>query len=90
MRVPAKLTLHGLRDFNASGLIKHNENVKTVQMRRGHSEPNVTLDKYTGLWPTGEDTTADAIESVTEALTETTFLAPSAPVVPARPSTRNR
>lgn len=64
VRVPEKCTLHSLRDFYASCLIKKNENVKTVQVRLGHSKPSITLDKYTGLWPTGEDTTADAIESV--------------------------
>lgn len=64
VRVPVKLTLHGLRDFYASCLIKAGENVKTVQVRLGHSKPSITLDKYTGLWPTAEDTTAAAIESV--------------------------
>lgn len=64
VRVPDKLTLHGLRDFYASCLITQRENVKTVQVRLGHSKPSITLDKYTGLWPTAEDTTAAAIESV--------------------------
>ncbi|MER5507171.1 site-specific integrase [Streptomyces sp. NPDC002766] len=64
VRVPEKLTLHGLRDFYASCLIKQGENVKTVQVRLGHSKPSITLDKYTGLWPTADDTTAAAIESV--------------------------
>lgn len=64
VRVPEKLTLHGLRDFYASCLIKQGENVKVVQVRLGHSKPSITLDKYTGLWPTAEDTTAAAIESV--------------------------
>ncbi|AVH59732.1 MULTISPECIES: tyrosine-type recombinase/integrase [Streptomyces] len=64
VRVPEKLTLHGLRDFYASALIKARENVKTVQVRLGHSKPSITLDKYTGLWPTAEDTTASAIESI--------------------------
>ncbi|MFJ8783178.1 tyrosine-type recombinase/integrase [Streptomyces sp. NPDC102476] len=64
VRVPEKLTLHGLRDFYASCLIKQRENVKVVQVRLGHSKPSITLDKYTGLWPTAEDTTAAAIESV--------------------------
>ncbi|MFM9612486.1 hypothetical protein DF268_38870 [Streptomyces sp. V2] len=64
VRVPEKLTLHGLRDFYASALIKAGENVKTVQVRLGHSKPSITLDKYTGLWPAAEDTTAAAIEQV--------------------------
>jgi integrase len=56
VRVPDKLTLHGLRDFYASTLIKNREKVKVVQVRLGHSKPSITLDKYTGLWPTDEDT----------------------------------
>lgn len=64
MRVPEKCTLHGLRDFYATVLIKKRESVKTVQVRLGHSKPSITLDKYVGFWPTDEDTTAAAIESV--------------------------
>jgi integrase len=64
VRVPEKCTLHSLRDFYATTLIKHKENVKTVQVRLGHSKPSITLDKYVGYWPTDEDTTAAAIESV--------------------------
>ena len=40
------------------------ENVKLVQVRPGHSKPSITLDKHVGFWPTEEDTTAAAIESV--------------------------
>jgi integrase len=82
VRVPAKLTLHGLRDFYASCLIEKNASVKVVQVRLGHSKPSITLDKYTGLWSTGEDTTADAIESVLGGLPKGSIPAPSARVVP--------
>ncbi|MEU2300539.1 tyrosine-type recombinase/integrase [Streptomyces antibioticus] len=85
VRVPEKCTLHTLRDFYASCLIKKNENVKTVQVRLGHSKPSITLDKYTGLWPTGEDTTADAIESVLGEVPQQPVSEPSAPVVPSLP-----
>lgn len=64
VRVPEKCTLHSLRDFYATTLITKRENVKTVQIRLGHSKPSITLDKYVGYWPTEEDTTAAAIESV--------------------------
>lgn len=84
VQVPEKCTLHSLRDFYASCLIKKNENVKTVQVRLGHSKPSITLDKYTGLWPTGEDTTADAIESVLGEVPQQPVSEPSALVVPSR------
>ncbi|MGP4008182.1 tyrosine-type recombinase/integrase [Streptomyces sp. 4N124] len=82
VQVPEKCTLHSLRDFYASCLIKKNENVKTVQVRLGHSKPSITLDKYTGLWPTGEDTTADAIESVLGEIPQGPVSEPSALIVP--------
>ncbi|MGW2620354.1 tyrosine-type recombinase/integrase [Streptomyces sp. NPDC001500] len=90
VRVPVKLTLHGLRDFYASCLIAKNANVKVVQVRLGHSKPSVTLDKYTGLWPTGEDTTADAIESVLGVLPQGAVSKPSALVVPSASDTGGR
>ncbi|MGW3728146.1 tyrosine-type recombinase/integrase [Streptomyces sp. NPDC000851] len=90
VRVPEKCTLHSLRDFYASCLIKKNENVRTVQVRLGHSKPSITLDKYTGLWPTGEDTTADAIESVLGEIPQGPVSAPSALVVPSQPGTGSR
>lgn len=61
--VPEGATMHDLRHFYASVLIKHRESVKTVQKRLGHSKPSITLDIYTHLWPDGEDTTAAAVET---------------------------
>ncbi|SMF23565.1 hypothetical protein SAMN02745830_02386 [Streptomyces sp. Amel2xC10] len=87
MRVPAKLTLHGLRDFYASCLIAKNANVKVVQVMLGRSKPSITLDKYMGLWPTGEDTTADAIESVLGEFPQRPFSELSALVVPSGAAT---
>jgi integrase len=85
VRVPEKCTLHTLRDFYASCLIEKNASVKVVQVRLGHSKPSITLDKYTGLWPTGEDTTADAIESVLGEVPQQPVSEPSALVVPSQP-----
>ncbi|GAA3160113.1 hypothetical protein GCM10010451_04930 [Streptomyces virens] len=62
-RVPAGTTLHDLRHYYASLLIKHRESVKTVQKRLGHSKPSITLDTYTHLWMEDEDTTRAAVEA---------------------------
>lgn len=62
--VPDGASMHDLRHFYASLLIKNREDVKTVQMRLGHSKPSITLDIYTHLWPSREDTTRAAVEAV--------------------------
>lgn len=64
VRVPDGASMHDLRHFYASALIKNRESVKTVQRRLGHSKPSITLDIYTHLWPDDEDTTRAAIEAV--------------------------
>ncbi|UKY50989.1 site-specific integrase [Streptomyces inhibens] len=64
VEVPDGASLHGMRHFYASLLIKHRENVKTVQKRLGHAKPSITLDTYTHLWPDEEDTTRAAVEAV--------------------------
>ncbi|MCX4972175.1 site-specific integrase [Streptomyces sp. NBC_00620] len=64
VRVPDGASMHDLRHFYASALIKHRESVKTVQRRLGHSKPSITLDIYTHLWPDDEDTTRAAVEAV--------------------------
>ena len=64
VRVPDGTSMHDLRHFYASALIKNRESVKTVQRRLGHSKPSITLDIYTHLWPDDEDTTRAAIEAV--------------------------
>jgi integrase len=64
VQAPDGASLHDLRHFYASLLIKHRENVKTVQKRLGHSKPSITLDTYTHLWPDEEDTTRAAVEAV--------------------------
>ncbi|MFF3452890.1 tyrosine-type recombinase/integrase [Streptomyces sp. NPDC002730] len=64
VRVPDGASMHDLRHFYASALIKHRESVKTVQRRLGHSKPSITLDIYTHLWPDDEDTTRAAVEAM--------------------------
>lgn len=76
MRVPDGATMHDLRHFYASLLIKHGESVKTVQKRLGHAQPSITLNTYTHLWPDEEDTTRAAVEAI---------LGDVPPVCPPRP-----
>jgi integrase len=75
--VPEGTSMHDLRHFYASLLIKHRESVKTVQKRLGRSKPSITLDIYTHLWPDDEDTTRAAVESV---------LGDVPPLCPAKPA----
>ncbi|GAA1401576.1 hypothetical protein GCM10009639_44040 [Kitasatospora putterlickiae] len=62
--VPDDVTMHDLRHFYASVLIKHRESVRTAQKRLGHAKPSITLNTYTHLWPDEEDTTRAAIKAV--------------------------
>ncbi|SMY04105.1 MULTISPECIES: site-specific integrase [Brevibacterium] len=55
---------HDLRHFFASGLIAAGCDVVTVQRAMGHKSASVTLDTYSHLWPSAEDRTRNAIESV--------------------------
>jgi integrase len=57
-------TLHALRHFYASLLIRHGESVKTVQARLGHASAAETLDTYSHLWPDSDDRTRAAVDSV--------------------------
>ncbi|MEU4964184.1 tyrosine-type recombinase/integrase [Streptomyces smyrnaeus] len=50
LRVPGGVSLHDLRHFYASVLIKHGATVKKVQRRLGHQKPSITLDLYVHLW----------------------------------------
>ena len=58
------VTMHGLRHFYASLLIRHGESVKTVQARLGHASAAETLDTYNHLWPDSDDRTRAAVDSV--------------------------
>ncbi|HMM94003.1 site-specific integrase [Phycicoccus sp.] len=64
------LKLHDLRHFYASGLIASGCDVVTVQRSLGHASATTTLNTYAHLWPSAEDRTrkaADSILSMTEA-----------------------
>jgi hypothetical protein len=58
------VTMHSLRHFSASLLIRHGESVKTVQARLGHASAAETLDTYSHLWPDSDDRTRAAVDSV--------------------------
>jgi integrase len=63
VRVPEDTTLHDLRHFYASVLIKNGATPKRVQMRLGHAKPSITLNVYTHLWEAEEDKTASMMEA---------------------------
>jgi integrase len=62
--LPDSVTFHDLRHYYASLLIRHNESVKVVQARLGHSTAAETLDTYSHLWPDSEDRTRLAVDEV--------------------------
>ncbi|HLS13151.1 MAG TPA: tyrosine-type recombinase/integrase [Beutenbergiaceae bacterium] len=61
---PEDATMHSLRHYYASLLIRHGESVKVVQDRLGHATAAETLDTYSHLWPDSEDRTRDAVDAV--------------------------
>ena len=62
-----EFTLHDLRHFYASGLIASGCDVVTVQRSLGHAKATTTLNTYAHLWPTAEDRTRKAAESIMSA-----------------------
>lgn len=60
------IRLHDLRHFYASGLIAAGCDVVTVQRALGHAKPSTTLETYSHLWPSAEDKTRRAAETLTE------------------------
>jgi integrase len=58
------IKLHDLRHFYASGLIAAGCDVVTVQRALGHAKATTTLNTYAHLWPTAEDRTRAAAESI--------------------------
>ena len=58
--------LHDLRHFYASGLIAAGCDVVTVQRSLGHAKATTTLNTYAHLWPTAEDRTRKAAQSIME------------------------
>ena len=63
----AGIKLHDLRHFYASGLIAAGCDVVTVQRSLGHAKATTTLNTYAHLWPTAEDRTRKAAESIISA-----------------------
>jgi integrase len=61
------IKLHDLRHFYASGLIASGCDVVTVQRSLGHAKATTTLNTYAHLWPTAEDRTRRAAESIMSA-----------------------
>lgn len=60
--LPEWVTLHDLRHYHASLLIRRGLNVKDVQERLGHSSPTETLETYSHLWPDSNERTRHALE----------------------------
>ncbi len=58
------IKLHDLRHFFASGLIAEGCDVVTVQRSLGHAKATTTLNTYAHLWPTAEDRTRKAAQSL--------------------------
>ena len=56
--------MHDLRHFYASGLIAAGCDVVTVQRALGHAKATTTLNTYAHLWPTAEDRTRTAAQSM--------------------------
>jgi len=56
--------LHDLRHFYASGLIAAGCDVVTVQRSLGHRSASVTLNTYSHLWPSSDDRTRAAAQSL--------------------------
>lgn len=54
------VTIHTLRHTFASNLIASGCDVVTVQRALGHSQPSITLNVYSHLWPSAEDKTRSA------------------------------
>ncbi|WP_218054092.1 site-specific integrase [Microbacterium sp. 3J1] len=54
------VTIHTLRHTFASNLIASGCDVVTVQRALGHSQPSITLNTYSHLWPSAEDKTRAA------------------------------
>jgi integrase len=56
-----EITLHDLRHFYASLLIRNGANVKLVQARLGHKSATETLDTYGHLWPDSDEQTRNIL-----------------------------
>lgn len=57
-----------LRRTYASNLIAEGCDVVTVQRALGHSQPSITLNVYSHLWPSAEDRTRAAAKAFMSAV----------------------
>lgn len=51
INMPENFTMHDLRHFHATQLLKHNINIKVVSRRLGHANVYITLDLYFNYMP---------------------------------------
>jgi integrase len=58
----AEVTMHDLRHFFASALIRAGLNPKVVAERLGHANAAMTLNVYAHLWPDDEDRSRQAVD----------------------------
>jgi integrase len=63
-----EITLHDLRHFYASLLIRNGANVKLVQARLGHKSATETLDTYGHLWPDADEQTRNILNDAMSGL----------------------
>jgi len=62
----AEVTMHDLRHFYASALIRAGLNPKVVAERLGHANAAMTLNVYAHLWPDDGDRSRQAIDEALE------------------------
>jgi integrase len=58
----AEVTMHDLRHFYASALVRAGLNPKVVAERLGHANAAMTLNVYAHLWPDDEDRSRQAVD----------------------------
>ena len=61
--LPDEFTMHELRHFLATALIHRGASVKTVQLALGHSNPMITLNRYTHESPDALDRTRALLDA---------------------------
>lgn len=55
---------HALRHTHASVLLAHGVHPKIVQERLGHSSCQITMDTYSHITPTIQDTAVNVMENI--------------------------
>lgn len=63
MQLP-KITFHDLRHTHATILLLHGENIKVISERLGHESVKVTLDTYSHVLPSMEESTALLLDNI--------------------------